>query len=271
VYERYHPLDGRDKVYDSWSVAKSFTSALIGLLVQDGLLGLDEHPVRAEWSTPGDPRQAITVRHLLQMTSGLAWIDDGFQPGTYGARLLSAQNAAHLVASEPLWAEPGTVFNYSTGTSALLFGIAADLLGGCEAATDYLNARLLDPIGITTDQLVTDGDGCWLGGLGANMTTRDFARFGLLFLRGGVWDGTALLPSTWVDESRAPVAINPEYGLHWWLSVDGSRFMAEGLFGQRIVLLPDQDLMVVTNSTEGGDAFTLVDSVISAFSDAPQS
>ena len=73
VYEHYHPLDGPDKIYDSWSVAKSFTSALIGLLVADGNLSLDEHPARPEWQTPGDPRQAITLRQLLQMSSGLEW------------------------------------------------------------------------------------------------------------------------------------------------------------------------------------------------------
>jgi CubicO group peptidase (beta-lactamase class C family) len=71
VYERYHPLDGPDVVYDSYSVAKSFTSALVGMLVADGTLALDEHPPRPEWATPGDPRQAITLRQLLQMSSGL--------------------------------------------------------------------------------------------------------------------------------------------------------------------------------------------------------
>ena len=114
------------------------------------------------------------------------------------------------MAAQPLESEPGSTFEYSTGTTALLAGIAADALGGCAAATDYLNERLLEPIGITTDQLVSDGGGCWFGGFGANMTTRDFARFGLLYLRGGEWDGRPIVPTSWVDESRVPAATDAE-------------------------------------------------------------
>ncbi len=264
VYERYHPLDGPDKIYDSWSVAKSFTSALIGLLVADGNLSLDEHPARPEWQAPGDPRQAITLRQLLQMSSGLEW-EEGYD----APRLFVAPDAAAVMAARPLEREPGSGFEYSTGTTALLAGIAADELGGCQQAIDYLNQRLLDPIGVTTDQLATDGHGCWFGGFGANMTTRDFARFGLLYLRGGQWDGRQLLPASWIDESRVPASTNVEYGLQWWLRPDGRVFSAAGLFGQRIVVVPDKDLVMAVNTTNGGDAESLVDAVLYAFGAAP--
>jgi CubicO group peptidase (beta-lactamase class C family) len=264
VYERYHPRDGPDQVMSSYSVAKSFTSAIIGLLIGDGLLSLDEHPPRPEWPA-GDPRQAITVRQLLEMSSGLQWKEDASIVGLV-IQWLGSPSAAHLVAERPLTSEPGTTFNYSTGTSALLAGIAADALGGCPSLDTYLHQRLLDPLGITTEQITKDGGGCFVGGFGMDMTTRDFARFGLLYLRGGQWAGQQLLPPGWVDESRVPAATNPEYGLHWRL--DGDTFSAQGLFNQRIVVLPEDDLVIATNSTNGGDPDPMIRTIVEQFQDA---
>ena len=263
VYERYHPLDGPEHVNDSYSVAKSFTSALIGMLVDDGLVTLDEHPAFPEWQAPGDPRQAITVRQMLQMSSGLEWTEE-YGPGSLAAQMFAAQDAAALMAAQPLESEPGSTFEYSTGTSALLVGLAADELGSCAAVTAYLEERLFDPIGITSETLVTDGGGCWFGGFGADMTTRDFARFGLLYLRGGQWDGRQLIATSWIDETRLPAATNPQYGLHWWMFQPGV-FSAEGLFGQRIVVVPSLDLVVAANSTSGGDPYTMVGAILGAF------
>jgi CubicO group peptidase (beta-lactamase class C family) len=101
------------------------------------------------------------------------------------------------------------------------------------------------------------------------MATRDFARFGLLFLRGGRWDEEQILPTSWVDESRAPAATNPGYGLQWWLDAGGESFRAEGLFGQRIIVVPDLDLVVATNTTPGGEPGPLVDTVLAAFRGEP--
>ena len=268
VYERYHPLDGPDTVFPSFSVAKSFTSALIGLLVSDGMLSLDEPPDVPEWP-PGDPRRAITLRDLLQMSSGLEW-DEVYEVGADPVEMLAAPDAAAFVAAKPLESEPGTVFEYSTGTTALLSGIAADTLGGCRQELAYLHERLLDPLGITTEDLLLDPGGCWYGGLGADMTTRDFARFGLLFLRGGRWEDEQILPTSWVDESRAPAASNPGYGLQWWLDADRDGwFRAAGLFGQYVVVEPDLDLVIAANTTAGGDPAPMIDAVLAAFAGEP--
>jgi len=265
VYERYHPLDGPDTVFDSFSVAKSFTSALIGLLVTDGRLALDEPAPVPEWQDPSDPRHAITLRNLLQMSSGLQWDEAGASGESDILGMLKSPDAASYVASKPLDSPPGTKWAYSTGTTALLVGIAADELGGCAAATDFLNERLLDPIGISTDHLITDAAGCWLGGFGANMTAEDFARFGLLYLRGGQWDGEQIVPTSWIDESRVPAATSTAYGLQWWLEPERGLFRARGLFGQEIVVVPDLDLVIVANSNAGGDPFTMIDAVLSQF------
>jgi CubicO group peptidase (beta-lactamase class C family) len=263
VYERYHPLDGPDEQYDSFSVAKSFTSALIGLLVADGRLELDAPAGVEEWQAPGDPRRAITLRQLLQMSSGLEWTE-AYSGGSLVLQAITAPNAADFVAQLPLEFPPGTVWEYSTGTTMLLAGIAADELGGCQQSQDYLHERLLDPIGITTATLVEDASGCWFGGFGANMSTRDFARFGLLFLRGGTWEGQELLPVDWVDDSWTPAPTSAAYGLQWWID-SPQAFSARGLFGQLIYVVPSADLVVAINSTAGGDSGRLLQTVLAAF------
>jgi CubicO group peptidase (beta-lactamase class C family) len=263
VYERYHPLDGPKEVFPSWSMAKSFASALIGLLVTDGRLELDEHPERPEWRKKGDPRRAITLRQLLQMSSGLRW-DEGPDYGPWAG----APDSAHFVAARPLDSKPGTTFEYSTGTTSLIAGIAADELGGCKQMDDYLHARLLDPIGITSEQIFQDARGCWYGGFGMNMTTRDFARFGLLYLRGGEWNGEQILPTSWIDETRVPATTNPVYGLQFWLNEADQTFEANGAFGQRIVIQPEHDLVIAVNNF-GGDDCAVVAAVLEQFTGEP--
>ena len=265
VDERYEPSSGPDTVMSSFSVAKSFTATVVGLLVEDGLLDLDEPVARPEWPE-GDPRHAITLRHLLQMSSGLAW-DEVTSLATMGFSMLSSPSAATVMAQQPLESQPGSSFDYSTGTTALIAGIAADALGGCAALDAYLHERLLDPIGIRTATVTTDGGGCFVGGLGLDMTSRDFARFGLLNVRGGWWDGEQVVPAGWIDAERTPSPTNPQYGLHWWLSGSGAQFIAAGLGGQRIAVIPAADLVIVVNAgiSSDGAAATLVAEVAAAF------
>jgi CubicO group peptidase (beta-lactamase class C family) len=264
VYERYDAESGPDTIMSSFSVAKSFTATLIGLLVEDGLLDLDEPVARPEWPA-GDPRHGITLRQLLQMSSGLQW-DEAVSLMTMGPSMLSSPSAAAVMAQQPLERDPGSAFEYSTGTTALVAGIAAEALGGCAALDAYLRERLLDPIGITTAQIMTDAGGCFVGGFGLDMTSRDFARFGLLNLRGGRWDGQQVVPARWIDAERTPSPTNPQYGLHWWLG-SPNRFLAVGLGGQQVAIIPAADLVIVVNTAIGSDAVSagLVSEVAAAF------
>ncbi len=260
VYERYHPLDSPDQATSSFSVAKSFTSAIIGMLIGDGRLELDAPAPVEEWQADGDPRQEITLEDLMRMSSGLEW-EEEYSPGGLPLQMLQAPHAADVPISQELVAEPGTVWEYSTGTTAILADIAADELGGGDALDEYVHERLLDPLGMTSTVLLEDSTGTWLGGLGADSTPRDYAKFGLLFLRDGVWDGERILPEGWVDASRSPSSTNPSYGLQWWMSGPPGTFAAEGLFGQRIIVAPELDLVIVMTSTEGGDPFALGNAV----------
>ena len=158
----------------------------------------------------------------------------------------------------------GSTFEYSTGTTAILAGIVTDTVGDVEATDRFIAERLLDPIGITSMQFTRDQAGRWVGGFGANATTRDFARFGLLFANDGVWDGTRILPEGWVEYSHTPSPTNPQYGAQWWMFRDGA-FEARGLFGQIILVSPRNDLVVAINTKQGGDADTLNNAVYALF------
>lgn len=263
VYEQYHPLDSPDEIMNSYSVAKSFTSAVIGLLVGDGLLDVDERAPIEAWADPADPRHEITLEHLLHMASGLEWTEE-YSATSQALAMLQSEDASAYVASFPLEAEPGTMFDYSTGTTAILAGIAIDTVGGVDEFETYLQERLLDPLGITSTELLRDGSGRWFGGLGANHTTRDFARFGLLFLNDGIWDGERILPEGWVEYSHTPSPSNESYGAQWWLSA-GNAFEARGLFGQFVHVNPDHDLVIAINTTQGGDSGTLLTATLDAF------
>jgi CubicO group peptidase (beta-lactamase class C family) len=266
VYERYHPLDGPDSIMESFSVAQSITSAAIGLLVGDGLVDVSERAPIAQWDDPADPRHAITLEHLLHMASGLEYTEQ-YGPGSQVLGMLRAPVASEFIASFPLEAEPGTFFEYSTGTTAILAGIVYDTIGGTEQGEAYLQERLFEPLGITSIELQRDQAGRWVGGFGGNATTRDFARFGLLYLNDGVWDGERILPEGWVEYSHTPSPSNRQYGAQWWMFRDGA-FEARGLFGQVILVSPRNDLVLAVNTTNGGDADTLVNAVWAAFDGA---
>ena len=158
---------------------------------------------------------------------------------------------AHFAADRPLVAPPGTRFNYSSGTSNIISGIVARAVGPGESYARFLHGRLFGPLGMTSADPEFDEAGTWVASSSMYATARDYARFGLLYLRDGVWDGVRLLPAGWVDYGRTWVSEDPDdaspYGAHWW-GVAGDTlgtFRASGYEGQSITLCPALDLMVV--------------------------
>jgi CubicO group peptidase (beta-lactamase class C family) len=243
----------------SFSVAKSVTHAAVGLLVGDARLDIDAPTGLAEW--PGDdPRSEVTIDDLLRMQSGLEWNEAG---GDAAAIVVGDGNAdaSGYAAARPLVADPGTIFNYSTGSTAIVASLMADELGSGEALAAWLDDRLFGPLGITSIELELDGTGNWLGGTGANMALGDFARFGLLYLRGGVWEDAWLLPEGWVDHARTPSASLAGYGAGWWLGEDS--FAAVGFLGQQVSVVPALDLVVVVLAT-GGESSGLTEDLVAA-------
>jgi CubicO group peptidase (beta-lactamase class C family) len=265
VFERYHgalehfdrpptPVTA-DTPLLSWSMAKSVLHAAVGLLVADGRLDLDAAADVPEWADSEDPRRAVTLRHLLAMRDGLAWVEDYVDDRVSDVIEMlfggGRPDMAHFAADRPLAAPPDTRFNYSSGTSNIISRIVAQAVGPGEPYARFLHTRLFAPLGMTSADPEFDEAGTWVASSFLRATARDWARFGLLYLRDGMWEGNRLLPAGWVDAARTWVSEDPEdaspYGAHWWGVAGDTRgtFRASGYEGQSITLCPPLDLVVV--------------------------
>ena len=268
VLEKY--AQGRDQTttFPSWSKAKSITHALVGILVHDGKIETMSRANVPEWQESDDPRRDITLDQLLRMSSGLKFTEDYVDSGVsdviemlFGA---GSENVAAHAANFPLAHAPDTVWNYSSGTSNIVARCAQQALGKTgEAFERWMFERLFTPIGIRSAQPKFDAAGTFIGSSFCYATARDFARFGLLYMRDGVWDARRILPKGWVDYARTPTKTPPEepmgYGAHWWLGIAGpDSFSANGYEGQFTVCVPSLDLVMVrhgkSEAGEKGDA-----------------
>lgn len=263
VAEQYGEGFDQTSTFISWSMAKSMTSAICGMLIADGKLSLDAQAPVPQWHSPGDPRAAITLRHLLQMRSGLEWIEDYVDDGVSDVIEMlrkSTPDMAAFAIDKPLEAEPGSLWKYSSGTTNILTRIVSDALGGGpadereSAMRAFLRQRLFDPLGMASAEPKFDSAGTWVGSSYVYATARDFARFGQLYLDDGVTpEGDRLLSSEWVADSVKSHAIDPEsgqgYGLQWW-TVPGpagaqDMYSCNGYEGQRIQVSPDTGVVMV--------------------------
>jgi len=280
VYERYADGFDRETRFQSWSMAKSVTNAFAGLLVGDGRLDLDAPFPVEDWHSDGDPRGAITLRHLLQMRSGLA-NDDGF-----GAEDMTQAFVSHLLfgegsaapaayASRVTLRHPvGERWAYSTGSSILVAAMAGQTVGeGPHETLAFLRTRLFDRLGMLSAQPEFARSGEFVGGAFFHANARDWARFGYLYLRDGVWEDERILPTGWVDFSRtaSPAANNGVHGAHFWVNrppgpeqwaqlpgAPETAFSAEGAMFQMIAIVPTMDLVAVRlGESQGADHMEL--------------
>lgn len=238
----------------SWSMAKSVLHAVVGLLVAEGRLTLDGPAPVPEWADPSDPRHAISLDDMLAMRDGLAFREDYDDAGVSDVieMLFGAGQAdmAHFAADRPLAHPPGTFFNYSSGTSNIVSGIVARTVGPGEPYERFLRERLFRPLGMTSAEPRFDDAGTFAGSSYVYATALDYLRFGLLYLRGGLWDGARLLPEAWVDHGRRIRSYDADedrwYGAHWWsVGDDLGTFWASGYEGQSLMLCPPLDLLAV--------------------------
>ncbi len=255
LLERYADGFGPEQTYPSWSKAKSITQALVGIAVGDGRLDITAPADVPEWVGSGDPRGAITLDLLLRMSSGLAFVEDyePDHPSDVIAMLFGEgkDDVAHYAAMQPLAHAPGGFWSYSSGTSNIVSRCVARAMGAFGADFEaFMCARLFEPLGMTSATPRFDAAGTFIGSSFCFCTARDFARFGLLYLRDGVWEGRRILPPGWVDYARTATWQQPTedgpYGAHWWLGLGGpGSFSANGYDGQYTVVVPDLDMVVV--------------------------
>jgi CubicO group peptidase (beta-lactamase class C family) len=231
-----------------YSMAKSFTSALVGMLIDEGRIrSLDQRvsDFVPQWRDAS--HGGITIRHLLSMTSGLycTYTSDYLQ-------LLTAPNQSLFAINLPLEAAPGETWEYNNAAVQVLAEVILQASG--RQAKDYAREQLWLVIGMWNADWLTDEAGNTLTYQSVVASVREFAKFGYLFLRGGQWVGRRVISSSWVEESiQVSQSLNPHYGLLWWLNAGGDwwpdvpadAYAAMGAFNQRIYVVPSLDLVVV--------------------------
>jgi CubicO group peptidase (beta-lactamase class C family) len=274
VLERYSRGFGPESRFLSWSMAKSVTQALVGAAAARGLLNPDNAMGHPRWRT-GDPRAQVTWRQWLQMTDGLAHIETQARAiGENGAAQMifgrTRRDTIAYVTGLPLAHRPGTRWNYSTvGMTLVADALTHRLAPGAEPLerrarmAAFMREALFDPIGMRSAMGEFDAAGTFQGGSFVWASAPDWARFGYLYLRDGVWDGRRVLPAGWVDFARtpAPGADADMYGAGFWVTPETGEgslrraliqgrnpfdaFSAEGREGQVVLIVPSQDLVIV--------------------------
>jgi CubicO group peptidase (beta-lactamase class C family) len=246
VFERYYH-GTRDQVRNVFSVTKSFTSALVGIAVRDGLLrNLDQRLVDffPEKIAPGaDPRVGdITLRDLLTMTAGY-----------HETGIAASDDWVQTLINRPLATDPGTAFSYDSGSAHLLSAVLTQRTGA--PLEDLTRRKLFEPLGIRTFRWPSDGQGRSLGGTALSLRAPDLLKFGQLYLQRGRWQGRQIVPARWVRESTTTQAVIPggyAYGYLWWVNTGPHRgFVAAGAAGQALAVYPRLDLVMAI--TGAGD------------------
>lgn len=261
-HETFPPFEPGD-LHELHSATKSITSALVGIALSDAR---SAEATRLSVNTPvlefllarraanlDERKRAMTLEHVLTMTTGLDWTEWGaaYESGT-GNDLVTMIDTApdwtQYVLDRPMAADPGTTFLYNSGASHLLSAIVTDLSG--KEAADLAAERLFTPLGIHDFEWVTGPEGVTAGWANLRMHPQDLAKIGLLYLQRGAWDGQQIIPEDWVEASTIDQVRDPryEYGYQWWLDrADGYAFMA-GRFGQVAIVAPKHDMVIIFTS-----------------------
>lgn len=288
VGESYFDGTSQDTPFESYSVAKGFTSALIGIALDQEILQSVDTPIYYYYPElvqkkgirvrggildegispaaemlpeilPPSEKRSITIKNLLQMSSGLEWDESDIDLFSDVPQMIMSDDYIKYVLGKPLTHEPGTYWRYSSGDSMLLSGIIERAAGRTAYEFGYDNLFL--PIGMPGINWESDPAGHTIGGWGIEATVREFAKFGHLYLKKGWWDGQQVVNETWVAESVRPVSEAVDfYGYQWWLVPDSGRntgavvpddvFYAQGLLNQNIFVIPNEDIIIVRTAAD---------------------
>lgn len=268
IMERYAPGIEMGTRTRTWSTAKSIAATLIGMLVDEGRMSLDE-PLGFGWypenrSPETDPRNAITLRHVLNLSSGLETIDNNRMEYATGSGLSYWAGASSVTGarSRALIREPGSYWDYENYDTLLGVYAMKQALGGEKAYAEFPRKALLDRIGMRNTLVSTDRFGDFILSSQVYTNARDLARFGLLYLQGGMWDGERLISEDWIEFSRTPapatVGRGGFYGAQWWLvpdnrtDVPGDAYSTSGNRGQYTVVVPSHNVVIVRRGLDYG-------------------
>ncbi len=275
VLEAYfYPFKGESRHWIA-SATKSFTSALIGIAIDKGHIDgvnhklLDFFPDRTVANVDARKR-AITLEHVLTMSSGLDWPTHGPQEDLY-AQYSQSKDLVQFVLDRPMAHDPGTRFVYNSGGAHLLAAIIQKTTG--MRAQEFARTNLFAPLGISNAFWLSDQNGINWGEGGLALVPRDLAKFGYLYLNNGVWDGQSVVPEAWVKASTAPhietgdlgYGLSHHYGYQWWVDDDGV-YKATGSAGQRLFVMPKQGMVVTfVGGASGLDSDIVPETLLKSF------
>jgi CubicO group peptidase (beta-lactamase class C family) len=240
--------------FHGWSMTKSVTGAMAGALVKEGKMDVRKTTGFPEWAD--DERKNITIENILHMSSGLDWVENYFTISEATVMLMQSDDMLASVKENELLHEPGTFWSYSSGDANLLSGLLRNAIGDREEYLGYAYTRIFHRIGMLNTVVETDASGLFVASSFSYGSTRDWARFGLLFQNQGIFEGDTVLTPDWVDYmTTAAPASDGYYASTFWLKEsDGERslvdvpddvFFADGFLGQRVYVIPSKKLVVV--------------------------
>ena len=235
-----------------WSMTKSVLATFYGMLEHEGNITMDYRPFGDD-TRMKNTKIGITLDHLLRMQSGLAWEEDYTKISDVTKMLFLDSNMTEAQATKKSIAQPTEVWNYSSGTSNLLSGILRDQFPTHQEYLNYPYTNLIDKMGMHSMLLETDMEGNFVGSSYGWANTRDWAKFGLLYLNKGMWDGERIFSENWVNYVTKPTLHSEGvYGAHFWLNSGGKfpdvprdMYSANGYQGQYVFIIPSKDLVVV--------------------------
>ena len=262
VAEAYYAPNVAGVSHDLRSVTKSITGTLTAIEIKNGLLDSVDHPVVDLFSDHqianlDDNKKAMTVQHLLDMTSGIAWQEKSYTPDETVIRMYGAPNRTEFVLNQPMSDPPGAKFYYNSGNPYLLSALITKKTG--HNAFDFAKQELFEPLGITSAKWGNvDAQGVTDGEAGLSLTPQDMARIGYLYLHQGMWDGKQIIPSSWVERTGAgnvPATFGLHYSNLWWSLPEMGAFMALGRHSQMIIVIPKLDVVATMTGILRDDEF----------------
>jgi CubicO group peptidase (beta-lactamase class C family) len=248
VSETYFGDNQRETRHELWSCTKSFVATLVGIALDKGYIkGTDQHIVDffpdKTFANLDEQKSAMTLEDVLTMRTGLAWKEDDISD------LYVSPDWVKYMLDEPMAAAPGGQFNYCSGCSHLLSAVVQQTTG--MNPRDFAAQYLFKPLGITNVRWDTDSAGLPIGGWGLQLTPRDMAKLGYLYLRQGQWEGQQIVSAKWVENAtrtHAETGSDLDYGYQWWTYPALAAYAALGRYGQTIFVVPELDLIVVTTA-----------------------
>jgi CubicO group peptidase (beta-lactamase class C family) len=251
IAEKYDTGFNKNSKILGWSMTKSITGTLFGILQKQGKINIYKPAPIKEWAN--DERKNITINDLLHMNSGLEWEEDYTKISDATKMLFQAEDMSKVQIMKPAKFKPNTHWNYSSGTTNLLSGIIRNQFKTHQEYLDFWYTALIDKIGMNSMIVETDMAGNFVGSSYSWATTRDWSKLGLLYLHKGNWNGEQIIDESWVKYVSTPTNdSNGKYGAHFWLNVGGhypdaprDLYSCNGFQGQKVFIIPSFDMVIV--------------------------